>query len=271
MKLPILIFAGRDEEKREFLKEIDPEGKYKAKMLLPMHGKTVLEWVVDEFQKSPLVDEVYILGVTRDDIDIKGDVHYVPIELFSTLAEKFNAALDYLEQQGKFNDFVIFCSSDCPGIKVETIDSFINFVKENEKLDFILSLITLETLEKAFPSPGRGLAFLKDANYVQGELMMISKKAVKKYGKVIDSFMVLRKKRSLGPFLWYVARRPLAWSKLIKIARKKGTLADAIIAFRRAFRLEAAGPLYDDPGLGLDMDLPEDYERLKEYIKKTKL
>ncbi|GAI06322.1 unnamed protein product, partial [marine sediment metagenome] len=83
MKLPILIFAGRDEERREFLKEIDPEGKYKAKMLIPIHGKTVIEWVVEEFQKSSLVDGVYILGLTKEDIDIKGDVHYVPVELFS--------------------------------------------------------------------------------------------------------------------------------------------------------------------------------------------
>ena len=223
---------------------------------MPIHGKTVIEWVVEEFQKSSLVDGVYILGLTKEDIDINGDVHYVPVELFSTLSEKFNAAINFLEQQGKFNDYVIFCSSDCPGIKLETIDSFINFVKENEKLDYILSLITQETLEKVFPNSGRGLALLKDANYIQGELMMISKKAIKKYGKVIDSFMTLRKKRSLGPFLWYVARRPLAWSKLIKIGRRKGTLNDAIISFKRAFRLDVAGPIYDDPGLGLDMDLP---------------
>jgi len=271
MKLPILIFAGRDEEKREFLKEIDPEGKFKAKMLLPMHGKTVIEWVIEEFQKSSLVDGIYILGLTKEDIDIKGNVHYVPIELFSTLAEKFNAALDYLEQKGKFNDYVIFCSSDCPGIKAETIESFINYVQKNKELDFILSMVTEETIEKVFPNSGRGLAILKDVNLIHGELMMISSKAVRKYGKVIDSFMNLRKKRSLGPFLWYLARRPLAWSKLIKIARGKGTLDDALICFRRAFLLNAAAPIYGDPGLGLDMDLPGDYERLKDYVKKTKM
>lgn len=271
MKIPILIFAGRDEDKREFLKELDPEGKYKAKILFPMHGKTVIEWVVEEFQKSSMVEEIYILGLTKEDINIKGNVHYVPIGLKSTLAEKFNACLDYLEQHGKFNDFVIFCSSDCPGIKVKTIESFINFVQENKELDFIISLITKETIEEVFPDSGRGLAILKDINAIQGELMMISSKAIKKYGHVIDSFMRLRKKRSLGPFLRYVARRPLAWSKLIKIARGKGTLDDAIIAFRRAFRLNAAAPVYDDPGLGLDMDLPGDYERLKDYVKKTKM
>ncbi len=271
MKLPILIFAGRDEEKREFLKEIDPDGKYKAKMLLPMHGKTVIEWVVEEFLKSSLVDGVYILGLSREDIDIEGDVHYVPSELFSTLAQKFNAALDYLEQQGKFNDYLVFCSSDCPGLKVETIDSFIRFTQEHSDLGFILSMVKEETLEKVFPNSGRGMAIFKDENLIQGELMMISSKAVKKYGKVIDSFMVIRKKRAMGPLLWYVARRPLAWTKLIKIGRGKGTLNDAIIGFKRAFRLKAAAPIYDDPGLGLDMDLPEDYERLKDYIKKTKM
>jgi hypothetical protein len=271
MKLPILIFAGRDEEKREFLKEIDPEGKYKAKMLMPMHGKTVLEWVVEEFLKSDLVDGVYILGLTREDIDIEGDVHYIPSGLISTLAEKFYAALDYLKKEGKFNDYLVFCSSDCPGLKLETIDAFINYVLENSDLDFILSMITEECIEKEFPNAGRGMAIFKDENLIQGELMMISAKAVRKYGKVIDNFMVIRKKRAMGPLLWYVARRPLAWTKLIKIGRGKGNLNDAIIGFKRAFRLKAAAPIYDDPGLGLDMDLSEDYERLKDYIKKTKL
>ena len=104
-----------------------------------------------------------------------------------------------------------------------------------------------------------------------GFLNLLQEATSWKYGHVIDSFMRLRKKRSLGPFLRYIARRPLAWSKLIKIARGKGTLDDAIIAFRRAFRLNAAAPIYDDPGLGLDMDLPGDYERLKDYVKKTKM
>lgn len=271
MKIPILIFAGRDEERRELLKKLDPEGKYKSKLLLPMHGKTVLEWVIEEFQKSSMVDELYLLGVTKEDMDIKGNIHYVPIDIHSSLTEKFNAALEYIELQGKYKDSVIFCSGDCPGIKVETIETFLNFAQENNNLDFILSLVPEEIVEEAFPDSGRAVARLKDITVIQGELMMLSSKAIKKYGHVIDSFMRLRKKRSLGPFLKFIARKPLAWSKIIKIARGKGTLNDGLICFRRAFRLTVAAPLINDAGLGLDMDLPGDYERLKDYVKKTKM
>jgi len=271
MKIPILIFAGRDVEKRELLKKLDPENKYGSKMLLPMHGKTVIEWVIEEFQKSSMVDELYILGLTKEDVDIKGNIHYVPIDMYSTLAEKFNAALEYLELQGKYNDSVIVCSGDCPGIKVETIETFLSFVQENSNLDYILSLVPEEIMEEAFPDSGRGVARLKDITVIQGELMMLSSKTIHKYGHVIDSFMRLREKRSLGPFLKFIARKPLAWSKIIKIAIGKGTLNDGLICFRRAFRLSVATPLINDPGLGLDMDLPGDYERLKDYVKKTKM
>ncbi|MHA1223266.1 MAG: hypothetical protein ACTSSG_08710, partial [Candidatus Heimdallarchaeaceae archaeon] len=185
-------------------------------------------------------------------------------------SQKLEVALDYLETKEEKREPVIICTSDCPGISVESLDTFLQFVEKNKDLDFILSLVREEVISKEFPDSMRAVARLKDINAIQGELMSFSSKVIKHYKEVIDSFTKIRRQRSFMSMVKYVARRPSSWSKVIKILVGRATLEDAILGFNRAFRLKARTVIIDDPGLGMDLDLPEDYDKLVNYVKKIK-
>ena len=270
MKYHVFLLAGRDFEYQPVMDFLDPNHYYVSKALLPMLNKPVLEWVVEEYAKSPYIEKMCIIGLSKEDIKLNVPVDYISIDPYSSLSEKYLAGLKYLEKNNLPTDKIIFSSSDCPGVKVETINSFLKEIEKKDGYDFILSVIPFEIVEESFPNSKRGVARLKDISLVQGELVQFSPYVLRKHKKVIDNILSIRKKRSFWPIFWYVSRRPRAWIKLFKILIRRGTLQDAIIAFSRAFKIKADVVILQDAGLGLDMDLPEDYERLTKYVVKIK-
>ena len=236
-----------------------------------MFDKTVLEWVVYEYSKSPYVEKICIVGLSEKDIKFDIPVEYIPVDPYSPISRKYIAGLEYLERNNLPRDKIVFSSSDCPGVKVETLNYFLNEIEKKEGYDFILSAIPLEIVEESFPDSKRGVARLKDINLTQGEIAMLSPYAIRKHVKTVDNITTIRKKRGFWPLFWYVARRPRAWPKLFKIAIKRGTLNDAIIGFSKAFKLKSDVVIINDAGLSLDMDLPEDYDKLKNYVEKMKI
>ncbi|NPD88859.1 MAG: NTP transferase domain-containing protein [Asgard group archaeon] len=270
MKYPILLLAGRDLERRDLLKALDPNGKYTSKVALPFLGKTVIEWVVEAFLKSKYVDDVYILGLTEKDVKINDPVHFIPVDPCSRISQKYKAGLDYITKAGKLTDKLIFCSGDCPGIQAEAIDQFIEAVHERKGYDFVIGGVPEEILAAVIPNHKRGVGRFKDINILQGEIAYFSPRVINELQDVIDSFTdpELRNKKSFWRTLWLVAKRPSSWSKIIKIVLKIGTLKDAAIAVSRAFKIKADCVVIEDPGLAMDMDLPEDYDKIRQYVAK---
>ncbi|MCG3226494.1 MAG: NTP transferase domain-containing protein [Candidatus Heimdallarchaeota archaeon] len=270
MKYPILLLAGRDAERRELLKVLDPDEKYKSKVALPFLGKTVIEWVVDSFVRSKYVEDVYILGLTEEDVKLKEPVHFIPCDPYSRLSQKYKTGLDYIIEAGKPHDELIFCSGDCPGIKTESIDKFIEEVQKRKGYDFLIGGVPEEVLKEFIPEHKRGVGRFKDVNILQGEMAALSPRLINDLQDVIDGFTdpELRDKKSFWRTLWLVAKRPSSWSKIFKIVFKIGTLKDGEIALSRAFKIKAGCIVIEDPGLAMDMDLPEDYDKIRRYVAK---
>jgi CTP:molybdopterin cytidylyltransferase MocA len=268
MKYPVLLLAGRDEKRRELLEVLDPEEKYTSKVLLPFLGKTVIEWVIDAFLNSKYVDEVFLLGLTEKDIKTDRPVHYVPCDPCSKISQKYKAGLDYLAAKGKPTKEVIICSGDCPGLLPEAVDAFIDGIQEKKGYEFLLAGVPEEILRAVIPEHKRGVGRFKDINILQGELAMFAPRVINELSHIIDGFTdpELRDKKSFWRTVWLVAKRPSAWSKIIKIVLKIGTLRDAEIAVSRAFKIKGACIVVKDPGLAMDMDLPDDYDKIRRYV-----
>jgi len=264
--------SGRDKDiRREIMQVLDPEEKYKAKCLLPILGKPVIQWVVDELVKSKKIEGIYTLGVSREDIDFGTDVEYIPVDFFADFSEKLLVGLEYLKDKGKnFNQFVI-CSADTPAITVERIDEFLDAIATMEDHDFIQSAVPIELSIKEFPDAGRVVGNFRDHQVFPGELYVLSEKGIVEGQKVISDINRLRRKRSFWAVAWYVFRSPATWSKLLKIVLKLAKLKDIVIVMERAFKMKMGVVIIEDLGFGLDMDVSQNYEQLEIYMKKTKL
>lgn len=275
---PVFVMCGRDHKRRKLLEAVDPEGKYKTKALLPFLGKRLADWQLEALTKSPYVGSIYLLGLSEEDAKFDFPVHYVPCETISDFSDKLLKGLDYLEQQGENPDLIIISSCDAPGIRVQEINQFFEEVKDYPDREVFISLVPEEVGEAEFPKSGRVVARFKDCDVFPGELMALSPHAIRTQKDVIDELGLqrrkinrLKNKISLGPMLSYLGKRPVIWPLLLKFALGKATLAEGERGISRAFGSDVKGVIISDAGFGMDMDLPGDYERLEEYVRRIKL
>ncbi len=277
-KYPVFVMCGRDAKRRKLMEVHDPEGKYKAKALLPFLGKHLIDWQIEELQKSPYVGQIYIVGLTQEDITFKFPVQYVPVESISSVADKLSAGLAFLEEQGSVPEMIIISSSDTPGIKQQEIDTFIQQVSQYHNVDYVQSLVPEAVGEAEFPGCGRAVARFRDHQVFPGELFAISPRAITIANQAIREINDQRrkinrfaKKISIAPMIRFIAKRPRTWFFILKYALKLATLEDAEKALSAAFGVKTKGLIISDAGFGMDMDLPEDYARLEDFVKRTKM
>lgn len=275
---PVFVMCGRDIERRKLLKAIDPQKKFKAKALLPFLGKHLMDWQIEELRQSPYVKELYVIGLSPDDISFDFPVHYIPAETTADFADKLVLGLDYLVSTGKEPDLVVISSADAPGINVKDINTFFESLVHYQDYEFVISLVPEQIVEAVFPQSGRVTARFKDHQVFPGELFALSPRAIRVGREVINEIGRRRRKInrqerniSLGPLLRYLARQPKTWPVLIKYILGIATMADAERAFSSAFGCATKGVIIEDAGFGMDMDLPEDYSRLEDYVRKIKL
>jgi len=186
--------------------------------------------------------------------------------------------LDYLDKLGKSSNIVIVSSCDAPGIRVKEIDEFFKAMGEDPGKDAYISLVPEDVAEVVFPKSGRVVARFRDFDVFPGELFALSPRAIRVQKKVIGELGLQRRKinRSknkinLGPMLSYLAHKPGTWPLIIKYIRGRASLGDGERVLSRVFGCDIKGVIIPEAGFGMDMDLPEDYARLEDYVKRTKL
>ena len=276
---PVFVMCGRDPRRRRLMEVVDPDGKYKSKAVLPFLGRRLVEWQLEELRQSPFVGNLYLLGLAEADLPLDDPaVHYVPVDIAAEFQDKLTAGLAYLESRGEKPELIVVSSCDAPGIRVAEINQFFEKAADCDGAEFILSLVPEDVAEAAFPGSGRVVVRFRDGPVFPGELYILSPRVIRMQSDVIRQLSTRRRqinrqkqKIGLGPILRYIARKPRVWGLILGYALHLATLRGAEKVLSGAFGISVRGVIIPDAGFGMDMDLPEDYERLKDYVRRTKL
>ncbi len=273
-KYPVFVMCGSDYQRRRLLQVIDPEGKYKSKALLPFLGKRLIDWQLEALSKSPYVEGLYLIGLSESDAQFDYPVHYVPIETSSEFLDKLLTGLDYLSSQGKDPELVVISTCDTPGIRLEDINSFFEQLNARDSEEFLLSLVPEDLIEAVFPGSRRVVMRFRDYQLVPGEMYALSPRAIQLGRELIAGIsqrrrQINRQVRKINPtpVIRLLAKKPHMWGIIIKYLLKAASLSDAERAFTRSFNCKSKAVIIPDAGFGMDMDLPEDYERLETYVQ----
>jgi CTP:molybdopterin cytidylyltransferase MocA len=269
--------CGRDIKRRRLLQVLDPEGRYKAKALLPFLGKRVIDWQIDALRASPYVGQIYLLGLSEADAGFDFPVHYVPADTTADFADKLVAGLDYLQAEGAEPEMIAVSTSDAPGVRTECINLFFEQLIQLDGHDFVLSVVPWEITDQVFPDSRRVVAHFVDHQVFPGELYALSPRAINLGWEIIQEIhtrrrMINRHRRNirLTPVISLIAKKPGTWPLLLKFLLKRATLADGEKAVSIAFGCKVKTIIIPDAGFGMDMDLPEDFERLEKFIAEEK-
>ncbi|MFU8827604.1 MAG: NTP transferase domain-containing protein, partial [Brevefilum sp.] len=272
---PVFVMCGRDPKRRRLLEVIDPEEHYKSKALLPFLGKRLIDWPLEAINQSPYVEGLYLIGLSEEDVKFDFPVHYIPVKTTAEFADKLLAGIEYIAEQGKKPDLVVISTTDAPGIQTKDINRFFEELQAFNGAEFVLSFVPEALIEAAFPGSGRVVLRFRDHQLVPGELYALSPRAIR-IGKPLIAGISQRRRQinrqvtniSPSPVIRLLAQKPLMWGVIIKYLLGRATLADAEWAFSKSFDCQTRGVIIPDAGFGMDMDLPEDYERLKTYVQE---
>ncbi|MFW5714482.1 MAG: hypothetical protein ACOCYU_07410 [Brevefilum sp.] len=275
---PVFVLCGCDPGRRKLMKAVDPEGHYKSKALLPFLERRLIDWQMDELIKSPHVGEIFLIGLEESDVSFDYPVHFIAAETTSDFGDKLLRGLAYLEERGELPDLIVISTCDAPAIRVDEINTFFEKIEQEGGCEIYISLVPEALAEAEFPKSGRVVARFKDLQVFPGELFALSPRAIRKQQQVISDLGLLRRKLnrqkrkiSLMPMLGYLAKRPRIWWTIIKFLLGQATLAEGEQAVSDTFKCKTRGVIIEDAGFGMDMDLPEDYERLEQYVRERKL
>ncbi len=289
---PVLVLCGRDAEKRELLKVLDPDGKYPSKVLLPMLGKRVIDWQLEALLASSHVNEVYLIGLQADDYPFDDNIHHIPLETTSTFQEKVTAGWDALSRIYPDLDHMVISTGDAPAITTKAIDQFFAALGQNRDADGLITAVPEEIMAKEFPEHGRVVGKFLDQNLYFGEMAAIRKNSIPVIKNELNQFTnwlrpFNRRYDTLesGPTLEYLAKNPRLLLLICKYFAKRPrlcllifkylsgrlSLADAEKILSKFLNLKIKVTIIPDVSIAMDMDLPEDYQKLSDYIERTKI
>ena len=275
---PVLVLCGSDPDRRELLRVHDPEGKYPSKVLLPMLGKRVIDWQLEALQASSYVEKIYLLGLTQADYPTKDPIHHIPINTTSTIMEKISTGSKIISKNYPDLKHIVISTGDTPGITTKSIDRFFRELIQHNDADVLLSGVPEDITLEIFPDHGRVVGKFKDQDVYLGEMFALRYNILPVLREEIDQLAARRRQFNrredtsrLGPILRYLARKPGLWLMIIKYLRGILTLEELEIILSKIYKLNIKTAIIPDPGFGMDLDLPEDYQKLSDYIKQTKL
>ena len=275
---PVFVLCGRDPKRRRLMEEVDPDGQYDVKALLPFLGKRVIDWQVEALAASAYVSELYLLGLSEAEAQFDLPLTYVPVARTAGFAEKLLDGLDHIQAHGHVPTQIVISTSDAPGITTACVDVFFRELTRYPGYDFVLGVVPEALAEETFGDPGRAVGRFRDVQVFPGELYALSPRAIRQ-GHALISQILQRRRRvnrhtgfvGLWPIIWLLVLKRQMWLFVLRYLLGRATLSDAERAFSSAFNCRTKAIVVHDVGFGMDMDLPEDYERLKAYVAGTRV
>ena len=275
---PVLLLCGSDPNRRNLMKVLDPEGLLPSKALLPMAGKRVLDWQLDAMIESPDIGDIYLIGLSPEEFPSDLDLKYIQYERNSSILEKIKYGSLFLQKAYPELDHVIVCSGDAPGVTTSSINQFFDMFRQNLDADLLIGVVPEDITLKFFPNHRRVIGKFKDLSVYPGEMYVFRHKIIPVIEDEILQMTIKRRQfdrqkdtSKLVPILKYLGRKPRLWLLIIKYGLGLLSISKLESILSKVYNLKMKAIIIPDPGFGMDLDLPEDYESITEYIKMTKV
>ena len=275
---PVLLLCGSDPNRRELMKAHDPEDLLPSKALLPMAGKRVLDWQLEAMIESPGISEIFLIGLSPEEFPSDLDLKYIRHERNSSILEKIKFGSEIIQKTHPDLEHIIICSGDAPGIITASINLFFDILRQNLDADVLLGVVPEDITLKFFPNHRRVIGKFKDMSVYPGEMYVLRHKIIPIIEDEILQFTIKRRQfnrqkdtSKLIPILSYLGKNPRLWPLIIKYSFGILSIAGLESILTRAYGIKFKAIIISDPGFGMDLDLPEDYESITEYVKLIKV
>lgn len=250
-KFNIIILAGGESG------PLNDEYGCPNKALLPIHGKPMLDWVIEAYHKSEYIDNIIVVG--PDELDQLASMRYVRKRIFEgiNVVQNLIHGIAYVKTalyraQDQHNGYVItFC--DAVFLNPEIINYALNNI-ESCQADIVLHYVEQMTFLKKGLLAKRTYIPIGSHKYTGSTIYYIKKFAL--VSTLLEDLMALRQTRKDPQGVLNVLGCPHPQSL---------EDVEGILSQKTKSQVKIFNSPY--PEMGLDVDKPEDYELAKKRLK----
>ena len=132
----------------------------KAKAMLDIAGKPMVQWVLDAIGDAEKVDNVIIIGLPEEvEVTCQKPTYHLPNQ--GRMLSNIEAGINKMRELNPQAEYVLSVSSDIPAITGEMVDWLIATAMET-KHDVYYGVVKKETMDARYPNANRTFTKLKD-------------------------------------------------------------------------------------------------------------
>ncbi len=225
-----------------------------AKALIDVAGKPMIQWVLDALGASKSVERIVLIGLSsKSRLTSRKPVTYLSNQ--GKLLENLKAGAAKVLELNPKAEYVLFVSSDIPGITSEMVDWLVKTCGETDD-DIYYNVVRREDMERRFPGSKRTYTPLKDMEVCGGDMNVARAAIVSENSEFWTKVMDARKSPAaqaalLGPGI------------LIRLLTRRLTADDVIQRVANKLDLKGRAIVCPYPEIGMDVDKPHQLEIMR--------
>jgi GTP:adenosylcobinamide-phosphate guanylyltransferase len=251
-----IVTAGGAPQPKEPLYE-ETHGGYKA--MLDIHGKPMIQWVLDAISGAELVDRVIITGLPLY-TDLTCAKPMFLIEDQGDMIANIKAGVEELQKGNPSVQQVLAVSSDIPTITPPMVDWMVQTILETDD-DIYYNVIERANMEQRFPNSRRTYTRLKELEICGGDLNAIRASIVSPQNPLYARLIEARKSPLRQASI-------LGFDTLLLLLLRKLTLEQAAVLVGKRLGVKGRALLCPYPEIGMDVDKPHQLEQVRADLAK---
>jgi len=236
------------------------QGGYKT--LLDIHGKPMLQWVLDALSGSQGIERVFVVG-----LPIFTDLTCSkPLELIADhggMLENIRAGVEAVLQKRPDTQQILAVAGDIPAITPAMVDWMVDRIQESDH-DLYYNVIERKVMEARFPGSKRSYTRLKDMEVCGGDMNAIRASIATDERPLYQRLIAARKSSMRQASM-------LGFDTLLFLLLHQLSLADAARVASKRLEINGRAIVCPYAEIGMDVDKPHQLELLRADLARQKV
>lgn len=229
------------------------------KSMIDIHGKPMIQWVLDALCGSSAVDRVVVVGLPPEtSLDCACPLNLLP-DQGDMLSNIRLAARECLAIDPQ-SSHAVLASADIPALRSEIVDWLVCQAKGFEK-DVYFTVIERSTMEAEYPDSRRSFAHLKNAQVCTGDLHCLRLQTALNENLLRTEI----NRPHNGPLQ---PASLLGYDPLFFLTLPRLTLEDAEASISQRLGINGQVVISPYAEIGMDVDKPSQLEFIREYLAR---
>lgn len=238
--------------------------KGKAKAILDMAGKPMVQWVLDALGDAKKVENVIIVGLPKEaEITCSKPLYRIPSQ--GRMLTNISIGIDKMREINPKSEYAIVASSDIPAIDSKMVDWLVETALKSSD-DIYYGVVKKEIMDARYPSANRTFLKLKDMELCGADIHIIHHTMTTdpEYFAIWDVLIGKRKSPLKQVALFGI------WP-LILLLLGRISLIDAVEGVSKKLKIDVCVLLWGYAEVAMDVDKPHQLELLRADLKKKEI